>query len=93
MATMTVKAIQFGDVALVGLGPELYASLGIAVKKDSPFDTTMIVSCSDNISQYLPDSDAFDNNISDAGKSSFARGAGEQFVIEALALLNLIKAN
>jgi hypothetical protein len=94
MATFNLKAIQFGDVALVGAGPEIYASLGIAVKKGSPFDTTIIVSCTDNISQYLPDSDAFDNGISDMTKSSYGKGAGEQFVIEAIALLKeLFTAN
>ena len=83
-----VKVIRFGDMALVGVSPEVYASLGMAVKIGSPFATTMIVSCSDNINNYLPDEQAYKDGIGDTGKSAYGRGAGEQFVIKALTMLN-----
>jgi hypothetical protein len=83
-----VKVIQLGDLALVGVAPEVYASLGLAVKNNSPFATTMIVSCSDNVNEYLPDAQAYlDPPIGDINKSAYARGAGDQFVLKAIAML------
>jgi hypothetical protein len=87
-----VKVIQFGDLALVGVSPEVYASLGLAVKNNSPFATTMIVSCSDIIYNYLPDAQAYidsvTTNVEGTTKSAYARGAGEQFVLKAIAMLD-----
>jgi hypothetical protein len=87
-----VKVIRFGDLALVGVGPEVFASLGLAVKNNSPFATTMIVSCSDNITNYLPDDQAYIDSVTSAvegtTKSAYARGAGSQFVLKAVNMLN-----
>jgi hypothetical protein len=82
-----VKVIRFGDVALVGLKPEVNALTGLQLKEASPFATTMIVSFLDGDQKYLPDEQAYADATWEVSRTDFAPGAAEKFVETALALL------
>ena len=52
---MDVQAFRLNDpVALVALPGELFAELGLAFKKRSPFATTIVVELSNNYPDCIP---------------------------------------
>jgi hypothetical protein len=93
LVEVDVKAIRFGDVALVGLKPEVNALTGLQLKEASPFTTTMIVSFLDGDQKYIPDAQALADNTWEASRTGIATGAAEEFVNTAIALLEGILAD
>jgi len=54
-----LSAMQLGDVGLVFHPAELYSYYGLAIRRDSPFDNTLVVGYADGIIGYLPDPAAY----------------------------------
>ena len=50
-----LSAMQLGEVGLVFHPAELYSYYGLAIRRDSPFDNTLVVGYADGIIGYLPD--------------------------------------
>ena len=72
-----VVLMRIGDLALVGLQPELAASVGAQIKAHSPFPHTMVVTMVDGGAKYMPDAVSYDRFTYEARNSSYARGAAE----------------
>ena len=68
---------RIGDIVLVGLRPELGASVGAQIKAHSPFPHTMVVTMVDGGAKYMPDAGSYDRFTYEARNSSYARGAAE----------------
>jgi len=51
----TIQAIVIGDVAIVGVPAEYFTSLGVDIKRRSPFEHTFIASLANDWIGYLPD--------------------------------------
>lgn len=51
--------MTIGDIALAGVGGELYTEIGMAVKAQSPFDRTMVVTHLPGNVGYIPSDRAF----------------------------------
>ena len=54
-----LSAMQLGEVGLVFHPAELYSFYGLAIRRDSPFDNTLVVGYTDGIIGYLPDPAAY----------------------------------
>jgi hypothetical protein len=79
-----------GDVAIVGVPAELFTSLGVEIKRRSPFADTFITELSNDWIGYLPDREAHRLGGYQVwtGLHSYAEpGTGERMVDEAVKLL------
>ncbi|KON65220.1 hypothetical protein KOEU_10600 [Komagataeibacter europaeus] len=84
---LPVVLVRIGDLALVGVQPELVAGLGARIRAHSPFAHTMVATMVDGGAKYMPDARSYDRHTYEARSSPFARGAGEAACARIVALL------
>ena len=89
---MTVQVFRIAeDVALVALPGEVFVDLGLAIKKASPFATTMVIELAHDAPGYVPTQKAFAEGSYETVNSRVRSGGGEMLVDAALRLLNDLK--
>jgi neutral ceramidase len=89
---LEVQVIGIGkDLAIVGLPGEVFVDLGLAIKKSSPFKTTLVIELTNSHIAYVPTRKAFSQGSYETINSRLAPGGGEMMVEAALNLLNEIK--
>lgn len=76
------------DTAIVCLPCEIFADLGLAIKKQSPFKRTLVISISNDRPSYVPTLKAFKEGSYEITNARVKPGAGEMLVEGALKLLN-----
>ena len=70
--------LQIGDIAVVGVAPELNANIGVKDPKlNRPFPQTIVMTMVDGSAKYLPDTINYDRKTPEALGSRFARGSAE----------------
>ena len=75
------------EVAVVGLPGEVFVDLGLAIKKASPFPTTLVIElCQDDVA-YVPTRKAFAEGSYETVNSRIAPGGGESMTEAAIKLL------
>lgn len=74
---LPVVLIRIGDIALVGVQPELAAQIGKRIKAESPFAHTLVLTMVDGAAKYLPDDASYDRFTYEARSSGFAQGSAE----------------
>jgi len=89
---MTVQVFRIADdVALVALPGEVFVDLGLAIKRGSPFATTMVIELAHDAPGYVPTRKAFAEGSYETVNSRVQPGGGEMLVETALKLLNELK--
>jgi len=89
---MTVQVFRIGeDVAIVALPGEVFVDLGLAIKKASPFATTMVIELAHDAPGYVPTKKAFVEGSYETVNSRVAPGGGEMLAETALRLLEELK--
>lgn len=89
---LEVQVIGIGkDLAIVGLPGEVFVDLGLAIKKSSPFKTTLVIELTNSHIAYVPTRKAFSQGSYETINSRVAPGGGEMMVEAAINLLNEIK--
>lgn len=89
---LEVQVIGIGkDLAIVGLPGEVFVELGLAIKKASPFKTTLVIELTNSHIAYVPTRKAFSEGSYETINSRLAPGGGEMMVEAAISLLNEIK--
>jgi len=86
-----IQVVRIGDLAIVGVPGECFTSLGIEIKRRSPFRYTYIAELSNDWIGYIPDDAAYDlggYQVWTGLHSWVARGAGERMVDEAVRMLD-----
>lgn len=87
-----VQTFRLSDeIAIVGIPGEVFVELGLAVKKASPFKTTIIVELTNVHIAYLPTRDAFREGGYETLNSRLAPGGGELLVESAIRQLQALK--
>ena len=76
------------DVAIVLLPGEVFADLGLAIKRRSPFKHTLVIELSNDNPAYIPTEQAFKEGSYETVNSRIAPGGGERLVETAIQLLN-----
>ena len=76
-----------GDTAAVFLPGEVFAELGLAIKRASPFATTLVVELAQDSPEYVPTKKAFAEGSYETVNSRVAPGGGEMLVEAAARLL------
>lgn len=86
-----LQIIRLGDLALVGIPGEMFARLGLEIRRRSPFRHTCIIGLANEQIGYIPDRKAY----ADGGyqtwvgwHSMLEAGDGEAMVDQAVAMLN-----
>jgi sugar phosphate isomerase/epimerase len=78
------------DVAVVGLPGEVFVDLGIAIKRASPFPTTLVIELCQDAPGYIPTTKAFAEGSYETVNSRIAPGGGEMMVEAAVRLLKAL---
>lgn len=87
-----VQVITIGDdVAWVAIPGEYFVELGMAIKRASPFRTTIIVEQANGWLSYIPDRKAFAEGSYEAISSRCAPGCGEILVETAIRMLGNLR--
>lgn len=82
-----IQVVRLGDVALVGVPFELFSPFGIAIKRQSSFDTTMVIGYCNGYLGYVVTPEACAARTYEAGVTRFAPSAGDVLVNSVLELL------
>jgi len=56
---ITLSAVQLGPLGMLFHPAELYSYYGLAIRRDSPLQDTLVVGCADGSIGYLPDPTAY----------------------------------
>jgi hypothetical protein len=89
---MTVQAFRIADdVAIVALPGEVFVELGLAIKRASPFATTMVIELAHDAPGYVPTRKAFAEGSYETVNSRIQPGGGEMLVATALRLLGELR--
>jgi sugar phosphate isomerase/epimerase len=78
------------DVAVVGLPGEVFVDLGLAIKRASPFATTLVIELCQDAPGYIPTKKAFAEGSYETVNSRIAPGGGEMMVEAAVRLLRAL---
>jgi neutral ceramidase len=82
-----VQIVMLGNVALVGVRPELCCQTGMTIKEQSPFPETMVLTMVNGGAKYMPDRGAYDRITYEAMNSPFGRGSAELLCEKVIELL------
>jgi len=86
----SLYALRMGDVALVGIPGEMFASLGLDIRRRSPFRHTFVIGLANGSLGYIPDREGYELGGYQAWAgwhSPFETGTGEAMVDHALDML------
>jgi hypothetical protein len=89
-----LQVIRVGDVALVAVPGELFARLGLALRRRSPFRHTYVLGLANGEIGYIPDRAAYDlggYQLWAGWHSHLAPGSGEALVDQAVAMLHELR--
>jgi hypothetical protein len=85
---MEVQAFRLGpELAIVTLPGEIFVELGLAIKEQSPFATTLVIELANDNPNYIPTRKAFGEGSYEVVNSRLAPGSGERLVAAAVKLL------
>lgn len=76
------------ETAIVTMPGELFVELGIELKRQSPFNNTMLIELANADIAYVPTARAFEEGDYEAINSRLAPGSGEKMVEVAVEMLN-----
>ncbi len=88
-----IEAIRLGDLALVGVKPELTCRTAASIMEQSGFDTTLVCTLVNGASKYMADESAYDRSCYEAQNSPFGRGAAELLCAKTAELLSELSAS
>lgn len=89
---MEVQAFRLNDrTAIVCLPGEIFAELGLAIKRSSPFKVTIVMTICNDRPSYIPTRKAFTEGSYEVTNSRVEPGTGELLVQTALELLGSLK--
>ena len=85
---LEVQAFRLSpDVAIVTLPGEVFVELGLAIKRASPFKTTLVIELANDDPAYIPTRKAFAEGSYETVNSRVVPGSGERMVEVAIKLL------
>lgn len=79
-----------GGLSAVTAPYEMFDSNGVYIKENSPFDTTLIVTQTNQSRSYIPSEEGFRNNSYEANAGKFEAGTAEKLASEYVQMLQQI---
>lgn len=90
---MLIETAAIGEIAFLGIKPELNCITAAAVKAFSPYRYTIITTMVNGAAKYMADKRSYDRFTYEAQNSPFARGAAEIVMKESISLLEDMHEN
>lgn len=88
-----VVTMTIGELALVGVKPEINTVTEAQVQEKSPYKHTLIVSMVNGGQKYMPDMASYENSTWEAQNANLMPGAAEAWVEQAAAVLDRMHKN
>lgn len=88
---LNVAVARIGDVAFVGLGCELLTEIGMAIKAESPYKHTFVITHCNGRAGYLPPKHLYEEGGYEVDRTGFAPQAADILVKESLRMLSELK--
>jgi len=89
---LEVQVFRLGpEVAVVGLPGEVFVDIGLAIKRASPFPTTLVIELCQDAPGYIPTKKAFAEGSYETVNSRIAPGGGEMMARAAIRLLKTLR--
>jgi len=96
--TVPVQVVRINDVAVVGVASELFVEAQLAIKRASPFPSTLVAAYANGCVGYIPVADAYPDGGYEVEHSykgyrlpaAIAPGAAERVVTTAINLLQAV---
>ena len=82
-----IHATRIGNFSFVNAPYEMFAASGKFIRDSSPFQTTFVISCSNDSEGYFPTLDAFEYGCYESFTCAYARGVAEDTADALVALL------
>ena len=86
-AEIPVSVVTLGEIAWLHTPFELFASLGLRIRRGSPFRHTRVIGYTDGYLGYLPDADGHRDRVYESYVTLFGPDAGDVLVDKCLRLL------
>ena len=89
--TMELNACSFGGVGFVAASYEMFSNSGMYIKENSPFEYTVISTCTNHYNNYFPTKEAFAYGCYESFTARFATGVAETAAEKFVEMLKEVK--
>jgi neutral ceramidase len=79
-----LSLLVINDIAIAGVSGEVFTNIGARLKRESPFNRTMLVTHCNGSSGYLPDDAAYDQVSYEIVATHVKRGCAENAIVNGL---------
>jgi len=86
-----IDIMKVGNIAIVGIQPELASKIGANIKKKSPIKNTMVLTMVNGAAKYMADKNSYDKFTYEARNSQYAKGSAERVEDKILSMLETLK--
>lgn len=86
-----LEVLTFGNIAILGVQPEISSITASEIREKSPFDTTLIFTMVNGGAKYMMNNEAYSRMTYGAMNSYFAEGSAEILRDNSIKMLNEIK--
>ena len=82
--SIRLSLLVINDIAITGVSGEVLTNIGLRLKRESPFNRTIMVTHCNGSSGYLPDDAAFDQVSYEITTTRVKRGCAENAIVNGL---------
>jgi hypothetical protein len=79
-----LSLLVINDIAITGVSGEVLTNIGLRLKKDSPFNRTIMITHCNGSSGYLPDDATYDQVSYEIQTARVKRGCAEDAIVNGL---------
>jgi hypothetical protein len=80
--SIRLSLLRLNDVALAGVSAEVFTRIAQRLKKESPFNDTVMVTCTNGSEGYIPDDEAFNEVSYEITSSRLKPGCAENGIVK-----------
>lgn len=85
--SINLQAMSVGSVGFISAPYEMFDENGLYVKTESPFETTFVISCSNDVVGYISSVAGFEVDCYGSNTGPFAKGCAEQIAEQYVSML------
>lgn len=89
--TMTIRTLAVGDLGFISAPYEMFGEQGKYIKDNSPFETTVVMTCGEGDNSYVSNIAGFEYNCYESQVCYYARGVAEQAAKDFVSMLEELK--
>lgn len=89
--TMTLRTLAVGNLGFVSAPYEMFGEQGKYIKDNSPFATTVVMTCGEGDNSYVSNIAGFEYNCYESQVCYYARGVAEQAAKDMVSMLEELK--